>query len=124
MWSGVIAFVGKVLDLLAPGFIIALISQWVVSFMRNVSGPIYGAWLNQNINSEVRATVLSMSGQSNALGQTIGGPAIGAIGTVFSVRAALVVSALLLSPALALYARTGRRMLLPAAEVEIDPAAS
>jgi hypothetical protein len=62
--------------------------------------------LNQNIRSEVRATVLSMNGQADALGQVAGGPAIGAIGSAFSIRAALVLSGLLITPALALYTRT------------------
>ena len=118
MAAGVVAFA------LAPGFLIAMISQWFVSVMRNVSGPVFGTWLNQNINSEVRATALSMSGQSNALGQTMGGPAIGAIGTLFSVRTALVVSALLLTPALALYARTAWRKVPAPAQVEVEPAIS
>ena len=41
----------------------------------------------------------------DALGQIGGGPAVGAIGTAFSLRAALVTSGLILSPALWLYAR-------------------
>ena len=49
-----------------------------------------------------------MSGQANALGQVTGGPAIGVVGTLRSVRAALVASGLLLSPALLLYGRALR----------------
>jgi DHA3 family tetracycline resistance protein-like MFS transporter len=66
------------------------------------------AWVNQHVESRVRATVLSMSSQANAIGQMAGGPAVGAIGTVSSLRVALVVGALLLTPAMALYARTLR----------------
>jgi DHA3 family tetracycline resistance protein-like MFS transporter len=54
----------------------------------------------------VRATVLSMNGQADALGQVAGGPLIGAIGSAFSMRVALVFSGLLITPALALYTRT------------------
>lgn len=70
-------------------------------------------WLNLNLNPRVRATVLSLSGQANALGQFAGGPAVGAIGTVFSLRAALVVAGLLLSPAVLLYGRALRRDRVP-----------
>jgi DHA3 family tetracycline resistance protein-like MFS transporter len=91
---------------LAGNFAIAIVAKWIISLLRTASGPLYGAWLNQNIRSEVRATVLSMNGQADALGQVAGGPVIGAIGSAFSMRAALVVGGLLITPALALYTRT------------------
>ena len=63
-------------------------------------------WLNQQItDSRVRATVISITGQSDAVGQAIGGPALGAIGNVWGIRAALVSGALVLAPALGLYGR-------------------
>jgi DHA3 family tetracycline resistance protein-like MFS transporter len=118
--TGRILFVGNaVLALsvmafgLAGNFLFALAACWLASMARTFIGPIYGAWLNQHIPSNVRATVLSMNGQANAFGQVVGGPVVGAIGTVFSIRAALVVSGLLLSPALVLYARTFDRRDLP-----------
>jgi hypothetical protein len=46
-----------------------------------------------------------MVGQGNALGQIAGGPAVGWIGTVRSLRAAMVVSGFLLTPAIAMFAR-------------------
>ena len=91
---------------LAGNFVVAIIAKWLISLLRTASGPLYGTWLNQNIRSEVRATVLSMNGQADALGQVAGGPVIGAIGSAFSMRAALVFSGLLITPALALYTRT------------------
>ncbi len=56
----------------------------------------------------MRATILSINGQADAIGQIAGGPVVGAIGTIFSLRAALVVTDVILSPALALYAKTLR----------------
>jgi DHA3 family tetracycline resistance protein-like MFS transporter len=50
-----------------------------------------------------------MSSQMDALGQIGGGPVVGAIGRTFSLRAALAVSGLILSPALWLYARSRRQ---------------
>ncbi len=91
---------------LAGNFVVAIIAKWLISLLRTASGPLAGTWMNQNIRSEVRATVLSMNGQADALGQVAGGPVIGAIGSAFSMRAALVFSGLLITPALALYTRT------------------
>jgi DHA3 family tetracycline resistance protein-like MFS transporter len=51
--------------------------------------------------------VISISGQSDAVGQ-VGGPGLGALGTLFSLRAALLAGGSLLAPALALYARAVR----------------
>ncbi len=66
-------------------------------------------WLNQQItDSSVRATVISISGQADAIGQTVGGPVLGVIGNVFGIRAALVAAAFVLTPALALYGRAMR----------------
>ena len=65
---------------------------WGASVLPQVSRPIYTAWLNQRLESATRATVLSMSGQMDALGQIVGGPAVGAPGLV-SLRADLSTSA-------------------------------
>ena len=52
--------------------------------------------------------MLSIVSQSDAVGQWTGGPAIGAVGNVYGIRAALVVGSFLLTPALGLYARALR----------------
>jgi hypothetical protein len=68
--------------------------------------PVYMAWLNRQItDSSVRATVISIAGQADAIGQTGGGPGLGAIGNAFGLRAALVAGGLVLAPAIALYGR-------------------
>jgi DHA3 family tetracycline resistance protein-like MFS transporter len=73
---------------------------------RGLADPLYATWLNESItDSSVRATVISISGQANAVGQAGGGPALGAIGNVWGLRAALSAGALLIVPALGLYAR-------------------
>ena len=69
--------------------------------------PLFNAWLVQNTASRARATVLSLASQSNALGQIAGGPAVGWVGSAFSLRAALLAAAALLAPVTALYARAG-----------------
>jgi DHA3 family tetracycline resistance protein-like MFS transporter len=73
---------------------------------RTLTYPLEMTWLNQQISdSSVRATVISITGQSDAIGQAAGGPALGAIGNVWGIRAALVAGALALVPALGLYGR-------------------
>jgi DHA3 family tetracycline resistance protein-like MFS transporter len=89
---------------LAPNFGIALAAMWTVSVLRSVQYPIAATWLNQHLPSHVRATVLSMVGQADALGQVAGGPIVGVV-ALRSLRAALVFSGLILTPALALYSR-------------------
>jgi DHA3 family tetracycline resistance protein-like MFS transporter len=77
-----------------------------VFFARNMALPLWDTWLNQQItDSSVRATVISLTGQSNAIGQAGGGPVLGGIGNVWGIRAALAVGALAIAPALAFYAR-------------------
>lgn len=90
---------------LAGSFALAVGAFWLVSLLRSVYGPLAMSWLNQHIDSRSRATVLSLVSQADALGQVAGGPGIGLIGTVRSLRAAMVAAAALLSPAVALYGR-------------------
>jgi len=77
-----------------------------VFFCRNMQGPLYNTWLNEQItDSSVRATVISLTGQANAIGQAGGGPVLGAVGNVWGIRAALTLGAAAIAPALGLYAR-------------------
>jgi DHA3 family tetracycline resistance protein-like MFS transporter len=77
-----------------------------VFFSRNLAGPLYTIWLNEQItDSSVRATVLSISGQANAVGQAGGGPVLGVIGNVWGIPAALATGAAVIAPALGLYGR-------------------
>ncbi len=70
--------------------------------LRNLVGPLTNAWVNQRLDSDVRATVLSMTGQVDAVGQIAGGPLIGLVASLVSVPTAITISGLLLSPALPL----------------------
>jgi MFS transporter, DHA3 family, tetracycline resistance protein len=77
-----------------------------VFFARNMQGPLWDTWLNEQItDSSVRATVISLTGQGNAIGQAAGGPVLGGIGNAWGIRAALTVGAAAVAPALGLYAR-------------------
>lgn len=95
---------------LTGNFALALAMLVVRGLCWSLAGPIAGTWLNQSIpDSSVRATVLSMNSQANAFGQIAGGPGVGAIGRGFGIRAAIAISAVLLTPTLALFGRTLRR---------------
>jgi DHA3 family tetracycline resistance protein-like MFS transporter len=90
---------------LSPLLGVALGLYLVITIARRIAIPLYTAWVNQKLDSGTRATVLSMSGQVDAIGQIAGGPSVGLVARSFSVVAALVTSGLLLSPALFLIGR-------------------
>lgn len=103
----------------ANSFGLALAAYWSVALLRSLSGPLFSTWINQHIPSQVRATVLSISSQSDALGQFIGGPILGVIGTVRSLRAAMIAAGIMLSPALGLYGWLLRREGEPQAHPQV-----
>jgi len=94
---------------LSPNFAYALAAVLLIEVVTALTGPIYDTWLNMNVESRSRATVLSMLSQSDALGQTGGGPFVGWIGSRLSIRASLLASAALLVPILGVFANAGRR---------------
>ncbi|MCU0512084.1 MAG: MFS transporter [Anaerolineae bacterium] len=108
LYTGLI--VGVLVFALAQSLLTAILALWLVGVVRAGIGPLESAWLNLNIDSRVRATVLSFHAQSNALGQIAGGPLVGALATFGSLRLALSLSALLLTPALGLFVRSRGQM--------------
>lgn len=88
---------------------LAMLGSYTLFLARNVGGPLFSAWLNRSIEeSSVRATVISITNQADAVGQWTGGPLLGAVGNVFGIRAALAAGAACLLPALGLYGRAIR----------------
>ncbi len=79
----------------------------LVSITRNVLGPLYNAWVNQRLDSDTRATVISMSGQVDAIGQIASGPLAGLV-SLWSVQAAIAFASFLLTPALPLIKKANR----------------
>jgi MFS family permease len=101
--------VSVVLFGLATSFALAAVTYLVARLVRRLADPLYLTWLNKNVDdSSVRATVNSIASQSGAVGEVAGGPGIGLVGTLASLRAALVATGLLLSPVIALYIRALR----------------
>ncbi len=95
---------------LATGFALAVLMYLATRTLNGVANLLFNAWVNPSITSEVRATVFSFAAQINAIGQIVGGPGVGLVGRDVSLRAALVTSALLLSPVLALFGTALRRV--------------
>jgi len=105
-----VLLVGALVFGLVGVFWLAAVAYFATTLVRNVVGPIFSAWLNRSVDdSSVRATVLSIANQADAVGQWTGGPAVGAIGNVFGIRAALVAGSLCMAPALALFRTAMRR---------------
>lgn len=115
-----VGIVGLLVFALAGNFYIALVALLLFKGYRSVNEPIYITWLARNIDAKVRATVISMRGQIDALGQIVGGPPVGSIGTVFSIRLALTMCSLILSPVLLLYAVVMRRTKREDAAVAVE----
>ncbi len=93
---------------LTGNFVIALLALWGFSSLRQTVGPLYTAWVNQHAESSVRATIISMSSQIDALGQILGGPLVGVIGLALGIPVSLTICAVILATALPLLIRTIR----------------
>ena len=103
---------------LAGNFEVALAAYWFAYLLRRTNHPLFAAWLNQSLEPRVRATVISMSGQVDAIGQIAGGPAFGALATATGTRTAMVAAGLVLAPAALLYLRARGR-----GDALVEPAA-
>lgn len=88
---------------LTRNFSLMLIAYLATNTFRIINEPIFSAWLNGHIDDNSRATVLSINGQMNSLGQILGGPIIGIIATNISVSIGIACTSLLVTPVLVLY---------------------
>lgn len=109
LWIDLVLVVGMAAVAFASSFWLAAALMLLRGAMLGLYDPLYRTWINQDLDPKVRATIISMSGQTDVLGQIAGGPMVGLIGRDWGIRAALVASAVLLSPVLLLYARVLRR---------------
>lgn len=89
---------------LSTGIISLLCFYLIIQGTRSVMTPLEDTWLNKIIpDSSTRATFFSVKGQVDAIGQISGGPAIGFIAANFSIKIAMITSAILLTPVIYLY---------------------
>jgi DHA3 family tetracycline resistance protein-like MFS transporter len=100
-----LAMIGFAVSPLLP---LALILYLVIDVLRDVHGPLNSAWVNQKLDSNVRATVHSMSGQVDAFGQIAGGPSMALVARFSSVIAAIATSGFLLLPAMFLVGKANQ----------------
>ena len=108
IWLNGLVVAAVLVFALAGSFATALCAYLTMRVLRRLCDPIVLTWANQQIPSEVRATVLSMHTQSNSFGQFAGGPALGALAQASGVRAAFLATASMLVPVQALYLRAAR----------------
>ncbi len=94
---------------LVGNFALVIVIYWSIRLFRSLDQTISTIWINQHVDSRVRATIFSIMGQADACGQAVGGPIFGAIGRIVSLRAAMVTAGALLSPVLPIFMRTIRR---------------
>jgi DHA3 family tetracycline resistance protein-like MFS transporter len=100
--------VAMVVFALAVSFEMAVAGYFVARVMRRVTIPISTAWINQSLTPNVRATVMSLNAQTDAVGQIAGGPLLGALAVTAGAPAALLAAAGFIAPSLLLYVRTTR----------------
>ena len=94
---------------LATNLPAAIAFLWSASMMRRAFGPVQRDWLNRSLDPHNRATLFSVDGQADALGQVVGAPILGVIASGVSIRAGLLGSAALLGLALPLFGRALRQ---------------
>lgn len=94
---------------LSPLLLLSLALYLIIDALRDVRIPLQTAWVNQKLDSKVRATVHSMFGQVDAIGQMMGGPVVAVIAVLGSTLASLVTSSLLLTPALFFVSRANSK---------------
>ncbi len=87
LYSGMVVF--TLLFALSGRFPLAIAGFCISQSLRNTGRPLLIIWINQNTSSAIRATTISMYWQSNAMGQIIGSPIIGWIGTFYTVKIAM-----------------------------------
>lgn len=103
LYAGTIA--GNVIFVLAGQFELAVFAYWFSQMLRTTTRPLIIIWINQITPSHSRASAISMYWQAVSLGNVLGAPVIGLIGTLTSARWALLAAVLALSPTLWLLTR-------------------
>jgi len=105
----VVIGIAAVIMATAHSFVVAVSAYLAVSLLRPVYYPLVDGWMVTRIAPSVRATALSAKDMFDSAGQIIGGPVIGVIGTLASIRIALLTGAAVLAPAAAsIVAASGR----------------
>jgi MFS transporter, DHA3 family, tetracycline resistance protein len=94
----------------AHAFAVVVAAYVAVSVLRPVLDPLLSGWMVTRIAPSVRATALSAKDMFDSAGQIAGGPVIGAVGTLTSIRIALLAGAAALAPAAACVVAASRQI--------------
>ena len=84
---------GSVLLLAIAPWPVAAAALIVTNALRHGCEPLVTAWVNRGADPAARATLNSLVGQAESLGEVAGGPLLGGIGSIAGTPAALMVSA-------------------------------
>jgi MFS transporter, DHA3 family, tetracycline resistance protein len=106
----VTAALGVVAMAASHAFVPAVVAYLAVVTMRPVFSPLITGWVVARVDSSVRATALSATDMFDSGGQIVGGPVIGAIGVLATIRIALLAGAAALAPAAGLVVAATRRV--------------
>ena len=81
--------------------------------LNELTDPLISAWMNNQLDMDIRATILSINAQAGALGQVSGRVLIGLLAQMFTAPLALMACAGLLLPAL-IFIRRANLFIRPA----------
>jgi MFS transporter, DHA3 family, tetracycline resistance protein len=109
----VLMLVGLFVFAFTGNLVLAIVAWLIVNGFQDIGIPITETWLNQNIPSSIRSTVLSMNSQVGMLGQMGGSTGLGMFGDRFGVRNMLGLSGVFLVPLLVMYGRNTRLLAKP-----------
>jgi MFS transporter, DHA3 family, tetracycline resistance protein len=111
LFIGSILIIGSLIGFAFTTFAVGLLAFYIIiQISRSIMYPLETVWLNKIIpDSSTRATFFSVKGQVDAIGQIGGGPVIGAIASNFTIKIAVIVSAIILMPVLFLYRNIMRK---------------
>lgn len=101
--------IGLIVFAVTRNFTWMLCAYLMIHVVRRINEPLLNAWLNDHLEDQARATVLSTNGQVDALGQILGGPIIGIIASKMSVSIGILCTVLFLLPVIGLYILTQAR---------------
>lgn len=84
----------------SSNFAIAVITYLMASSLRKIHYPLISIMTNERLEPKGRATILSMFGQLDAIGQILGGPIIGTFALYTTIASGIASSVILILPIL------------------------
>ena len=107
VWLVVVQVVGLLTMAATGSFVVAAAATLLIDRVRSLRGGLLGAWIVPLTPRRNRATVLSTLEQTDSIGQVTLSPALGVIGQVAGISAALAASVALLAPSAIAVRRAG-----------------